>query len=382
MSKILFCIPLPAVKNLGAAKVIVELAEEMQNLGWKYDIVTPSDFPAGAPGVKAFEDSLRGYLRERAGDYDVVDYDHGYLPFPRSEFCGETLFVARSVLLAHHFERIPVPIGRDLKAQARWLLTLPKDRAFRHANTRRAHETVKQADVVNVPSEHDRDELVQCGIPAEKIVVIPFGIDTARRQLFNAVPSDVPATPRVGFVGTFDYRKGAREMPEIFRTIAKDVPFVRFRLLGTSSRFKTEQEVLAHFHPSIRPKIEVIPKFDPNALPDLLSQCSVGVFPSYIEGMPFAVLEMLSASMPVIAYDAPGPPVMLSREYLVKRGDAQGMAKKVVALLRDRDALLTARRWSRARSTEFTWSRAAALTDEAYRTQLQKLRGSLSLHGS
>jgi glycosyltransferase involved in cell wall biosynthesis len=98
--------------------------------------------------------------------------------------------------------------------------------------------------------------------------------------------------------------------------------------------------------------------------------------------MPFAVLEMLSASMPVIAYDAPGPPVMLSQEYLVPRGDAQSLAKKAVALLRDRDALLAARRWSRSRSTEFTWSRAAAMTDEAYRMQLRKLRGNLSLHGS
>ena len=41
--RILFCTPAPLMKSLGAAKVVVELAEEMQELGWDCDLVSIRD---------------------------------------------------------------------------------------------------------------------------------------------------------------------------------------------------------------------------------------------------------------------------------------------------------------------------------------------------
>ena len=91
--RILFCTPAPLTKSLGAAKVVVELAEEMRELGWECDLVSIRDL-ADQSGLSMCK-SLRGYLLEHAANYDVVDYDHEYLPYPRSEFSPQPLFVAR-----------------------------------------------------------------------------------------------------------------------------------------------------------------------------------------------------------------------------------------------------------------------------------------------
>ena len=362
--RILFCTPAPLTKSLGAAKVVVELAEEMRELGWECDLVSIRDL-ADQSGLSMCK-SLRGYLLEHAANYDVVDYDHEYLPYPRSEFSPQPLFVARSVLLAHHLETIPIPTGRGVKAQLGVLLKGRSRAQARRERVCRAQVTVEQADLVNVSNDDDKAELMRRGIPAEKIVVVSYGISRVRRLLFDQVSSAPPSSPVVAFVGTFDYRKGAREFPQIVQAIVDAVPSVRFRLLGAKGLYKTEREVLKHFSPRMATKMEVVLKFQPEELPHLLSACSVGVFPSYIEGMPFGVLEMLAASVPVIAYDAPGPPMLLPVEHLVPRGDARAMSKKIVALLEDSLGLAAARCSAKRMSRQFDWTRAAQETHNVY----------------
>ena len=152
-------------------------------------------------------------------------------------------------------------------------------------------------------------------------------------------------------------------------SICEAVPGTRFRLLGTA---RDEATVLAMFPRRFRNIIEVVPRYAPEELPNLLAPCSVGVFPSYIEGFGLGVLEMLAASIPVIAYNSPGPPMMLPGEYLVPRGGVEALSKGVVGLLKDREALVTARAWAKARSGEFCWAQIARKTSEIYGEHLQK----------
>jgi len=63
-----------------------------------------------------------------------------------------------------------------------------------------------------------------------------------------------------------------------------------------------------------------------------------------VEGFLFGVLEMLVAVVPVIAYDAPGPHVMLPPEYSVPVGVVGDLADRVCDLLTDPDRLRVARR--------------------------------------
>jgi glycosyltransferase involved in cell wall biosynthesis len=83
---------------------------------------------------------------------------------------------------------------------------------------------------------------------------------------------------------------------------------------------------------------------------------------------------MLAASVPVVAYRAPGAPMMLPPEYLVAPGDTGGMGRRVAGLLSDDDQLTAARIWARQRSRDFSWPRIAVETARIYTAAVGRLR--------
>jgi glycosyltransferase involved in cell wall biosynthesis len=364
--KALFVAQASLTKSLGGPKVIVELVEEMRLLGWECDMIGVQDTRTSQPLSEPIYQCFRDYLLEHAHEYDVIDYDHSYLPYPRETFDPRSLFVARSVLLMHHFQKIRIPKPFRIRTFVKNLLLFNIDKRKQQLNYYNAKKTIEYADLVNVSNYYDKEELVKNGIDSRKIVVMPYGISRSRRLLFDVISSDIPSSPIVVFVGTFDYRKGALDFPKIVSEIVKEIPNVKFKLLGAKGLFKTEQEIRRHFPKYYQKYIEIILRYDPNDLPNLLSSCSVGIFPSYIEGFGFGVLEMMASSLPVVAYNAPGPPEMLSNEYLVGLGDWHAMAEKVIRLLKDREKLSQGRRWAKSRSQDFNWNEIAKHTDELY----------------
>ncbi len=368
--KILFCSQTHVKRELGGSKPLVELAEELERLDWKCDIVSPSDFsPAGEDFKKArahYPERLREHLHRHADAYDVIDYDHEYLPYPRQEFSDHPLFVARSVLLMLHLERISVPSGKSLRARVGAIVRRKERDGERHARIENAKRTIAAADLINVTNNDDEAILRHCGIRPEKIVVLPFGIGRGRRAMFDTIPVEPPENPVIGFVGTFDYRKGANDIPKIVARVLKSIPNARFRLLGTSGMFQTKEEVEAHFPRNVLGRLEILPRYAAEELPGLLASCSVGIFPSYFEGFPFGVLEMLAASLPVVAYNAPGAPMMLPPDLLVPPGDTRSMSSKIITLLSSRAELKQARAWARLRSHDYNWEMVARMTSDVY----------------
>lgn len=371
--RILFCTPASLTKSLGAAKVVIELAEEMQTLGWDCQLISIKDL--ATESGESMSESLRRYLQKHAGDYDVVDYDHEYLPYPRSEFASRTLFVARSVLLTHHLETISIPRPGGIKPFIGNLVNGKKRRHKYREMVFNAHRTMQEADVINVSNQDDKAELMKRGISSGKVFVMPYGISTVRRPQFDHISSTVLKQPKVAFVGTFDYRKGAKEFPNIVRSVAERIPGIKFCLLGVKGMFSTENEIRAQFPKRSRHTLEIAMSYAPEELPQMLSSCSVGIFPSYMEGMPFGILEMLAASVPVIAYDTPGAPMLLPPDYLVPRGDWQGISDKVISLLQNENALTEARRWAKDQSQLFSWKSIARETSDIYLDCTRKDRG-------
>lgn len=368
----LLCSPVPVDPRLGAAKVYIEVASALRGVGWDVELVDPDE--VGAPGrTPGYPLALREYLRRRADQFDVVEYEHEHLPFPRSDFPPSPLFVARSVLLVHHMVTTPIPIRPGLRP---WVGKLLRGRRRRRQLAQLAADatnTCREADLVNVPNPDDRDELARHGIDSSKVVVLPFGL-TVERLAALAAAWGAPPGPTVAFVGTVDPRKGMRDLPVIADHLASRVPGAGLRLLGTRGMLRTAAEVLALFPRRLRNRVEVIPAFDPSELPGLLAGCAAGVFPSIVEGFPFGVLEMLAAGLPVVAYRAPGAPAMLADEYLVPRGDAAAAGARLAALLTDRDRLTAARAEARTRSGDFTWDDIGRRTAAEYTRRLAARR--------
>lgn len=367
--RILFGVPTPWVPHLGASKVFMGVSEALTALGWSCERICLPDLvphPARSSILPHYAEALRGYLREHAGRYDIVDYDHVYLPYPRSEFPRDVLFVARSVLLHHQVAGTQFPVRRTVRGTLGSLLLGAARQRDVDLALEFADRTISEADLVNVSNDDARTELVERGIPAEKIVVLPFGLTQRARRQLEGVSSMPPVQPIVGFVGTFDFRKGAADFPRIVEAVTASIRDARFLLLGTEGLHRGVREVQGYFPRRLRPKVEVIPRFEPDELPALLARCSVGVFPSYLEGFGFGVLEMLAAAVPVVAYRSPGPPMMLPVELLVDQGDTHAIAAKVIELLSDRGRLAEARLRARELSRAFSWAQIAERTAEIY----------------
>jgi glycosyltransferase involved in cell wall biosynthesis len=376
--KILFCSQNPLDIRLGAAKVLMEVAATMETMGWRCQLASNTDiYPEsrGEDTIRAtsrFVRAMARFVEKHAREFDVIDYDQTVLPFPRRRFDPSTLLVARSCLLNYYMQTVRLPRSGGARAVASMMLRAPRRAARRRFNVWLSGRTFRSADLINVSNDSDRPELVARGFDERKIVVVPYGITEARLATFPAAVPAAPATPRVAFIGTFEPRKGATEFPEIVRHVTAAVPGCKFRLLG--SRYLGEAQVLERFPRDLRGHIEVTPTYEPEALPGLLRDCSLGVFPSHYEGFGFAVVEMLAASLPVLAYDVPGPAMILGREWLVPRGSARELAARAVDLLTDPAKLGDARVRARARANHFTWERAARLTSDAYSEGVEQLR--------
>lgn len=369
--KVLLCTCTPVSPRLGASKVFLEVAQGYGKLGWECTVVGPEEIAApDRPGdLQAQPLLLRNYLAKRAADFDVIEYEHHQLPFPRATFAPRPLFVARSVILAH----CQLQAGyRPLPGLRGQLGRLVRQGAWRRSAqdlVDQADRTLRSADVIDVCNTHERHALLAAGHAPEKILLQPFGLFPERLAALAPRPN-ARLDPVVVFLGTFDPRKGMAEFPRIVATILETHPNARFRLLGTAGLIPDARGVLRTFPRALRRHLEVIPQFEPAELPKLLDGTALGVFPSHCEGFPFGVLEQLAAGIPVVAYDAPGPPMMLPNEYLVRRGDAVGLGRRASALLGAPDKLAAAQSWARLRATEFSWESALVATTEAYMARL------------
>ena len=169
-------------------------------------------------------------------------------------------------------------------------------------------------------------------------------------------------------------RKGSRDWPEIIRAILNVVPDARFAFLGTIS---DEQTVLRDLQLSSRASTRCVISYEPQELPNLIAECAVGLFPSYIEGFGISVIEQLAAGIPTVAYDVPGPGHIFGndREFLVPAGDTRSLASRAIEILRMTEAdyeALSAK--SRDIAARFRWEQIAADTIREYEAALSQLR--------
>jgi glycosyltransferase involved in cell wall biosynthesis len=124
--------------------------------------------------------------------------------------------------------------------------------------------------------------------------------------------------------------------------------------------------------------IEIVPQFEPDQLPQLLADSTVGAFPSYVEGFGMAVVEQLAAGLPTAAYDVPGPRDILRGDlgqWLVPPGDTDQFSDVICnVLLGDLAEYREKSARSVERAKQFSWPEIARETAAEYRTRLHHVR--------
>jgi glycosyltransferase involved in cell wall biosynthesis len=381
--RILSVVNLPWDPRLGAARVWIELAEEWSKAGHFVEKFCLTDaFPAPASSsalaaVRQFLFPFRAakFIRKNADRFDVIDALVGTLPFSKESLSFRGLLVARSVGLYYLYEKFERAAAKRWPPSSRGKLL---GRPFYWFLTKRARSasdaSVRHCDLMNLPNSDElrclRDEMHS----AKPALVQPYGITPSRQQalLAAAAPAETRwRTKKVAFIGMWSPRKGARDWGKIVEGIRAKVPDACFLFLGTMI---DTQNVWSDLGFGPVDFVEVVPQFQPEELPRLLSDSAVGAFPSYVEGFGLAVVEQLAAGLPTVAYDVPGPRDILEERQsgsLVPPGDVDRFSAAVVEIFENGfEPYQQLSQRSAQRALRFSWPLIAGETIADYRQRL------------
>ena len=369
--------------RLGAVRVWIELAAEWTKAGNFVEKFCLTDaFPKAttSPALAAFRLLLfpfraARFVRRNADRFDVIDAHIGVLPFSKKSLGWSGLLVARSVGFYRLYEKFEKAAAKRWPPVDKGKLSGRIFYSFFKKRVRAASDaSVKYCDLLNLPNRAElacvRDEM-QLDTPT---VVQPYGLAPARHRDLSSVANSVESrwrAKKVCFLGMWSARKGAKDWGQIIQRIRARVPAARFLFLGTMVE---DRLVLDDLNLGVPDFLELVPQFAHEDLPRLLADCTVGAFPSYVEGFGLAVIEQLAAGLPTVAYDAPGPGDILRDalpELLISPGDISSFSEAVATILeRDFTGYQDLCQRSANIAERFSWPRIARDTLAEYRLRL------------
>ena len=362
------CEPSP---NLGGGKAQFHLANEYSKKGHQVELLGPVSMRGKIQSEKTDSNNatFNRYLKKHTNAFDIIEYDHCFIPDPSVSQSCSALLVARSVLFKLHADSIKTPgdprIAKRINSLIRSVILL---RSKPNSSTKTILNALSLPDLINVSSSRDVTAATSCGIRADKIICQPYALTAHELDSLRIRTTG----NNVVFLGTFDFRKGCTNIAKTFAHIHSRFPQTRLKLLGAKGLMQTEQEILGFFPRKLRESVDVFLRFDRSELPTLLQDCKLAIFPSYWEGFGFSVLETLAAGIPTLAYDAPGPCDILPPSWLFPVGDFQKMGSKACELLSDSsdEHANAAREYGR----RFSWPAIAEATLDAYAAALTEKR--------
>jgi glycosyltransferase involved in cell wall biosynthesis len=194
---------------------------------------------------------------------------------------------------------------------------------------------LRRADAVFLLNKEDTQFAVEnMGVPAAKIHTLPNGLPD--RLLALPEPQAGPDRPfQLLFLGAWSLAKGVDLLPRIAARIFAADPRYRLTCAGVG---ETVESVLANFAPEDRQRVTVIPRYDWEELPGLLTTHGVFLFPSPAEGCSLALLEAMAGGLvPVTTRTGYAADILKPGRngFLVEAGDAEGYAAAVLALAAD-----------------------------------------------
>lgn len=331
--------------TLGMYKVHYELKDEYEKQGHSVDIL---DFHIIYPnGINLFRRifgefytvKFWKYLKKHAHKYDVIDANNECITYPKESFGFNRVLLARShgmrpvYLLA---EKIKTYNDELIKERSNIKFKTRIGNIYRYiqkeSGLKEFYASIKYADLVHCLNKAEYDFLLNCGLPSEKLLLIPNGLLDSLIDEYNLVDSN-NKDDSLCFIGAWTIRKGIKDFDKIISAIKRKKAINKLYLLGGNY---PENYVRKDFSEKNQVSLKIFPHFKPHEIPTYIKSCKVGIFPSYLEGFGLAIVEQLACGIPVVAYKIPGPTDILTNfqeSLLIEPGDTKAFAKKVIEIL-------------------------------------------------
>lgn len=175
---------------------------------------------------------------------------------------------------------------------------------------------LSQAARVVAVSRALADEVIDMGVPRDKVAIVMNGVDgelfhprdreAARREL------GLPAGPLAVYVGNLKEVKGVQDLPAAWAHTLREVPDATLAVVGDGPLRGQLSAAMAQYGDRVR-MIDAQPL---TRVPSYMAAADVLVLPSHHEGTPNVVLEALACGRRVVATAVGGIPDLLTTSRL------------------------------------------------------------------
>lgn len=199
-----------------------------------------------------------------------------------------------------------------------------------------------------VASSYTKRTLLSEGIPEEKVVVNPYGVDVSKFR--PSATARLNSRLRFLFLGSVSALKGVPLLLEAWRKLASNDS--ELWLVGPiSERSRTLIPEL--------PGLKLLGKHPHKELPELLRQCDVLAFPSYSDGFGLVLLEALASGLPVITTEATAGPDLIRdgvEGFIIPSGNLKKLCHALSFFIDNLDRLPEMSAAARRCAERFTWN--------------------------
>jgi glycosyltransferase involved in cell wall biosynthesis len=211
-------------------------------------------------------------------------------------------------------------------------------------------------------------ELVECGVPAERVAVIPFCVDEERFSGHTVSPP--PGELRLVMAARMFEGKGHDHLLTALAKLRRSYPNLRLTLIGdgpTRPCIEAQIEAL-----DLRDAVDLKGRVDHSDMPALMRAGHVVVLPSRMSGetFPLCLLEGMAMGLPAIGSRWFGIPDIIAdgeTGFIVEPGDADGLAAAIERFIENPSLHAETSRKAVARVRErFTASAVAHAYAEIY----------------
>jgi glycosyltransferase involved in cell wall biosynthesis len=193
---------------------------------------------------------------------------------------------------------------------------------------------VRRADCIVAVSHQMARALEAQGIPSGRLRVIHNACLVTPRPDAPPAAWNADAPPIVGVVGRLSHEKGVDIALSAHRLMTRGCPAARLWVLGEGPEREPLMRLAERL--GIASSVEWLGyREDPE---HLYRRMAVLLIPSRSEGLPNVALEAMAHGIPVVATAVGGVPEVVSdgqTGFLVPREDAEGLASRVLTLLKD-----------------------------------------------
>jgi glycosyltransferase involved in cell wall biosynthesis len=225
------------------------------------------------------------------------------------------------------------------------------------------------AEVLSV-SEYLRDYIIdRWGLPATKVVTVPYGVGPPFNSVRPEAPAPVRPVPRfILYVGDFQRHKNLPRLVHAFASLAAEFPDLSLVFAGAfigSEVAVVRERIESH---ALQDRSVMLGRVSATELAGLFKGAEVVIMPSLAESFGLPLLEAMACGAAVVASNIPalkevGGGVSLH----FPPNDAAAMAREIARVLRDRELADRLRAAGPARAALYSWDRAAEETIAAFR---------------